>query len=121
MRIRKLGGVMVVGLLLGGFGLAAPAVAQEDTPKAASQLPADKLGRGLQNSTLGWTEVVSRPQAEVAQNGASGLVKGLLDGVALGTVRTVTGAAEVATFWSPLPVKYTPPVKEPVSPLERRY
>ena len=50
-----------------------------------------------------------------------GLVKGLLDGVAYGTIRTVTGAAEVATFWSPLPVKYQPPIQEPAaSPLERR-
>lgn len=121
MRIKTLGGVIVVGLLLGGFGMATPAVAQEDMPQSGAQYPADKLGRGLQNGVLGWTEVVTRPQAEVTQNGASGLVKGLLDGVALGTVRTVTGAAEVATFWSPLPVQYAPPVKYSASPLDRRY
>ena len=121
MRITALRGMIAVGLLLGGLGLAATAVAQEDMPQAEPQSPAEKLGRGLQNGILGWTEVVARPQAEVAQNGAPGLVKGLLDGVALGTVRTVTGAAEVATFWSPLPVKYAPPVKEPTSPLGRRY
>lgn len=109
---KAFGRMVAAGLLLGGLGLAAPATAQDDTPK---------LGRGLQNGILGWTEIVSRPQAEVTQRGPSGLVTGLLDGVALGTVRTVTGAAEVATFWSPLPVRYAPPVRENSSPLERRH
>ena len=121
MQTKTLGGVIALGLFLGGLGLAAPATAQEDMPQAEPQVPAEKLGRGLQNTMLGWTDVVTRPQAEVEQKGATGLVTGLLNGVATGTVRTVTGAAEVATFWSGAPVKYQPPIKEPVSPLDRRY
>jgi putative exosortase-associated protein (TIGR04073 family) len=120
MRTSGAGGALAIGFLLGAFALAAPAAAQEAMPQAAPQQPAEKLGHGLQNGILGWTEVVTRPQAEAAQQGAPGVVKGLLDGVALGTVRTVTGAAEVATFWSPLPVRYQPPVQEFASPLERR-
>ncbi len=124
MRIKKVGGMITVGLLLGVLGLTPPAVAQEPTPQAAQaapQHPGEKLGRGLQNGMLGWTEVVARPQAEVQERGATGLVKGLLDGISYGTIRTVTGAAEVATFWSPLPVTYQPPIQEPaLSPLDRR-
>ena len=121
MRGVGLGAVISMGLLVAGLGLAAPAGAQEEVPQADPNHPAEKLGRGLQNGLLGWTEVVARPQAEVQEKGATGLVKGLLDGVAYGTIRTVTGAAEVATFWSPLPVKYQPPIQEPAaSPLDRR-
>ena len=120
MRGRALVGMVTMGLLLGGYGLTTPATAQEDMPKAEPQVPAEKLGRGLNNTILGWTELVARPQAEAEQKGAVGVVTGLVNGVAVGTVRTVTGAAEVATFWSPLPVKYQPPVKEPASPWDRR-
>ncbi len=121
MRGMRLGAGIMMGLLVAGLGLARPAVAQEEETTAASQSPGEKLGRGLQNGMLGWTEIVARPQAEVQEKGATGLVKGLLDGVSYGTMRTVTGAAEVATFWFPLPVKYQPPLQEPaLSPLDRR-
>lgn len=120
MRGMRLGAAIAMGLLVAGLSLARPALAQEGTP-AAPQSPGEKLGRGLQNGLLGWTEIVARPQAEVQEKGAPGLVKGLLDGISYGTIRTVTGAAEVATFWSPLPVTYQPPVREPaLSPLDRR-
>lgn len=107
------------GLVLLALGLAAPAMAREGLAAEPRQ-PAQKLARGLQNSLLGWTEIVSRPQTEVAERGVPGLVTGLPDGVAHGTVRTMTGAAEAATFWSPLPVKYEPPIQPPRSPLDRR-
>jgi len=117
----RLGAAIAAGLLLGGLGLTPPASAQEEPPQAASQQPGEKLGHGLQNGMLGWTEIVARPQAEVQEKGASGLVTGLLEGISYGTIRTVTGAAEVATFWSPLPVTYKPPIQEPaLSPLDRR-
>ena len=120
MREKGLGAMIMMGLLVAGLGLASPAMAQENTPPSGRQDPGEKLARGLQNGMLGWTEIVARPQAEVQEKGAAGIVKGLLDGVAYGTIRTVTGAAEVATFWSPLPVKYQPPIQEPASPWERR-
>jgi putative exosortase-associated protein (TIGR04073 family) len=121
MRGMRLGAGIMMGLLVAGLGLARPAGAQEEAAAAAAQAPGEKLGRGLQNGTLGWTELVARPQAEVQAKGAPGLVKGLLDGVAYGTIRTVTGAAEVATFWLPLPVTYQPPLQDPaLSPLDRR-
>ncbi|HEY7678477.1 MAG TPA: exosortase system-associated protein, TIGR04073 family, partial [Candidatus Methylomirabilis sp.] len=117
----RLGVAMAMVLLAAGLGLPRPAMAQEETHQAALQSPGDKLGRGLQNGMLGWTEIVARPQAEVHEQGATGLVKGLLDGISYGTIRTVTGAAEVATFWSPLPVTYQPPIQGPaLSPLDRR-
>ncbi len=120
MRQTRMSAMIAVGLLASGLALAGPALAQDEAPQGA-QDPGTKLGRGLQNGALGWTEIVARPEAEVRQQGAGGLVKGLLDGVSYGTIRTVTGAAEVATFWSPLPVKYQPPIQEPaLSPLDRR-
>ena len=123
MRGMRLGAAITMGLLLLGLGLARPAVAEEQEEEAtpAPHAPGEKLGRGLQNGMLGWTEIVTRPQAEVQEKGATGLVKGLLDGISYGIIRTVTGAAEVATFWSPLPVTYQPPIQEPaLSPLDRR-
>ena len=123
MRTKMVAWMALVGFILSPLALAAPATAQEDMPKAEpseAHVPAQKLGRGLENTILGWTELVTRPQAEVEQKGASGVVSGLLNGVAAGTMRTVTGAVEVATFWSSLPVKYQPPMNEPASPFDRR-
>lgn len=120
MRNRWMGAVIPMGLLVAGLALAAPAAAQ-DGSAADTNSPTEKLGRGLRNGILGWTEIVARPgEAAAQEKRASGAVTGLVDGVALGTVRTVTGAAEVATFWSPLPVKYQPPIQEPASPWDRR-
>ena len=116
MKARLVGGVMAAGLLALGLGTARPAVAEDEVTQ-----PAEKLGRGIYNTAFGWTEVVTRPQAEAERYGAPGLVKGLLDGVAAGAMRTVTGATEAATFWSPVPVRYKPPITEPSSPLEKRY
>ena len=123
MRGMRLGATITMGLLLVGLCLARPAVAQEQEEETtpAPEFSGEKLGRGLQNGMLGWTEMVTRPQAEVQENGPRGLVKGLLEGISYGTIRTVTGVAEVATFWSPLPVQYQPPIQEPArSPLDRR-
>ncbi len=119
---RMVAWMAVMGFILSPLALAAPATAQEDMPTSEpseSHLPTQKLGRGLENTILGWTELVTRPSAEVEQKGASGVVSGLVNGVAAGTMRTVTGAVEVATFWSSLPVKYQPPVKD-ASPFDRR-
>ena len=125
MRGMRLGAAITMGLSLVGLGLPWPVVAQEQDPDEettpAPEFSGEKLGRGLQNGMLGWTEMVTRPQAAVQEHGATGLVKGLLDGISYGTIRTLTGVAEVATFWSPLPVQYQPPVREPaLSPLDRR-
>jgi putative exosortase-associated protein (TIGR04073 family) len=112
-----------MGLLAVGLGLARPAMAQEpeEETKRVPDYAEEKLGRGLQNAALGWTEIVARSRAEVQENGAKGIVKGLLEGISHGTIRTVTGVTEVATFWSPLPVKYHPPIQGPsLSPLDRR-
>lgn len=123
MRTRMVGWMMVMGFILSPLALAAPATAQEDMPKSEtseSHVPAQKFGRGLENTILGWTELVTRPSAEAEQKGAPGVVSGLVNGVAAGTMRTVTGAVEMATFWSSLPVKYQPPVKDSASPFDRR-
>jgi putative exosortase-associated protein (TIGR04073 family) len=111
----RLGAMISMGLLLMGLGLPRPAVAQEQEEETtpAPDFAEEKLSRGLQNGTLGWTEIVARSQAEVQANGPRGLVKGLLEGISHGTIRTVTGVAEVATFWSPLPVRYRPPHSGP--------
>lgn len=123
MRTRLVTWMVVAGFILSPLALAAPATAQEDIPSpdaSGSHVPAQKLGRGLENAILGWTELVTRPSAEVEKQGAPGLVSGMVNGVSGATMRTVTGAVEMATFWSPLPVKYQPPVTEPASPFDRR-
>jgi putative exosortase-associated protein (TIGR04073 family) len=115
MRTKLAAWMLVMGFILSPLGLAAPASAQEDMPRSEStesHVPAQKLARGLENTILGWTELVTRPSIEAEQKGASGVITGLVNGVSAATMRTVTGPVEVVTFWSSLPVKYQPPLKD---------
>ena len=54
---------------------------------------------GLSNTALGWTEIFSKPGKEVAAGG--NIVVGLFKGLGNAITRTVVGAVEVATFWTP--------------------
>lgn len=57
------------------------------------------LARGAANTILGWTEVIRQPAEEVKEGG--NVFTGILRGVGKGVKRTLAGAGEVLTFWTP--------------------
>ena len=60
------------------------------------------LGRGFSNTAFGWAEVITHP-LRWSENAPLGLgtVAGLIVGPIMGTLRTASGAIDVATFWVP--------------------
>ncbi|MBI4343640.1 MAG: hypothetical protein HY601_02365 [Candidatus Omnitrophica bacterium] len=57
------------------------------------------LLRGATNTFFGWTEMILQP-AQTAKEGGN-VFTGLAKGLGQGLTRTLNGAAEVATFWTP--------------------
>lgn len=57
------------------------------------------LARGVSNTLLGWTEVIQRPAEEVKSGG--NVFNGIAQGVGHGLQRTLAGAGELLTFWTP--------------------
>ena len=57
------------------------------------------LVRGTANVLFGWTDLIRQPAVEVKQGG--NVFVGLAHGVGQGLTRTVRGAADVLTFWTP--------------------
>ena len=57
------------------------------------------LMRGATNALLGWTDLIRQPAQEVKQGG--NVLVGLAHGVGSGAMRTLGGAADVLTFWTP--------------------
>ena len=57
------------------------------------------LVRGASNTLLGWTELIRQPANEV--KGGGNVFVGLGKGVVEGVKRTVGGAADILTFWTP--------------------
>lgn len=103
---------LIVGLLgwvmvMGGAGpvraeepMICPICAKAEAEKASY---AEKAGytlvRGATNALLGWTELIAQPANEVKAGG--NLVVGIGKGIGQGVKRTLGGAAEVLTFWTP--------------------
>ena len=59
-----------------------------------------KMGnRGTTNALLGWTSIIQRPAEEVKAGG--NVFNGIAQGLGQGLWRTVAGAGEVLTFWTP--------------------
>ena len=57
------------------------------------------LMRGTVNTFLGWTEMIRCPAQEAKAGG--NVFAGIVNGVGSSVKRTVEGAAEVLTFWTP--------------------
>ena len=109
-RALRFGGVVLGIAIL--FGFSGPAMAAQQ--KAAMCPVCDKAGddsasypskagytlvRGAANTLLGWTELIRQPVSEV--KGGGNVFTGLAKGVGEGVKRTLGGAAEVLTFWTP--------------------
>jgi putative exosortase-associated protein (TIGR04073 family) len=108
----------LIGIVLGMWlclGLPPVTAAADDEPprvvcpicrNAASNQAADyptkathTLVRGAANTLFGWTEVIRQPAEEVKAGG--NLLTGIVKGIGQGMGRTVAGAGEVLTFWTP--------------------
>ena len=106
-RARALVACMVLGAVLVGFSTPARAAEDKVCPicgkTSANPSYATKAGctlvRGATNTLFGWTELFRQP-AKTAQEGGNVFV-GLAQGVGQTIKRTLEGAGEVLTFWTP--------------------
>ncbi len=57
------------------------------------------LVRGATNTVFGWTEILRQPAHQVKSGG--NVFTGMLAGLGQGTQRTLVGAGELLTFWTP--------------------
>ena len=82
---------------------------------------ATKLSRGVNNSLLGWFEVVNEVGNESDRHGPwIGFPSGLIRGTAFAVVRTAAGIYEVITFPLPNGKRGYKPIVLPESPWTRR-
>ena len=69
----------------------------------------EKLGRGVSNALLGWTEIPLGVQQHSTPTDAGGsFITGAAHGVVKGLVRTGVGLYETVTFFLPYPEHYAP-------------
>lgn len=103
-----------LGALLGlGILLSSPMSARAEEPRKVCPIcrhansntvtyptkVSNTLARGTVNTLLGWTELIHEPAEEVKQGG--NVFTGILHGIGRGVQRTLAGAGEVLTFWTP--------------------
>ena len=69
---------------------------------------AGSLARGVTNTFFGWTEMLTRPTAEVERHG--NLLSGIGQGVSHSVSRTAAGIGEALTFWMPKSIGGPPPL-----------
>lgn len=68
-----------------------------------------KMARGVANTATGWLELPKQIYLTYNEDGAArGILVGPLKGLGMTLVRTVSGAAEVLTFFSAYPGFYDP-------------
>lgn len=106
---------LIVGIFGGLLSLGAPSIAWAEDPPPRPVCPIcqragdeaarypTKAGytllRGATNTLFGWTEIIRQPAEEVKAGG--NLFTGIVKGVGQGVGRTVAGAGEILTFWTP--------------------
>ncbi|MBI2885319.1 MAG: exosortase system-associated protein, TIGR04073 family [Candidatus Omnitrophica bacterium] len=104
-------------LCLTGFDSTQPAT--PDQIDAAFQRPpvssrVEKLSRGAGNVVLGWLELPTALQREWSpRDPATGIVRGIVLGLAKGVARMGVGVYETVTFWLPLPRGFRPILPPP--------
>ncbi len=70
-----------------------------------------KIVRGIVDLATGWLEFPRRIVASAKEKGpypAFRIAQGVLEGAGMAGARTLGGALELGTFWSPYPEKYHP-------------
>ncbi len=64
-----------------------------------TQKAGNTLARGASNAVFGWTELIRQPAQEA--KGGGNVFVGIGKGVSQGVMRTLAGAGELLTFWTP--------------------
>ncbi len=94
----------------GGISSASDLSALADAPEQRDKW--EKLGRGLSNVALGWTDVFAQPyQMGHEQRLPIAILGGGCKGVAMTVARAVVGVYEIITFPFPVPGGYEPIIK----------
>lgn len=71
--------------------------------------PIKKLGRGLANTTTGWTEILTTTSRHIEDKGfLGGAIFGIPAGIMRALWRTSAGIYETVTFPVPVPKNYEP-------------
>jgi len=105
---RLLGILLIAGAFISGMPGAAQAEEKPMCPvcaKAGDEAApyGTKAGftlvRGATNTLFGWTELLRQPAQEVQEGG--NVFAGMAKGVGESVKRTLAGAGEVLTFWTP--------------------
>ena len=102
-------GIIVLGCIF-QFGFTQAAMAKEgavcpicrrasNDEVSYSEKAGHTLARGAANTLLGWTDLIRQPAQEVKRGG--NVFTGLAQGAGQSIKRTLGGAAEVLTFWTP--------------------
>ncbi len=86
---------------------------------AFAQRALRKLGRGVTNAALGWTEILTCIELTGKESGPmAGASYGLLKGLVNSALRTVVGLYETVTFIAPAPEEYKV-ILEPEFPMQK--
>jgi putative exosortase-associated protein (TIGR04073 family) len=96
--MKKLSLVLVVLMMVSALPVAGWAASPWTTETVTSDKVMGKLGFGLKNVLLGWTEIIRQPVNGAKEEHIIGFSKGLLTGIYDGVVYTVGGALHVITF-----------------------
>jgi putative exosortase-associated protein (TIGR04073 family) len=85
---------------------------ESSTDSSQSRDKWEKLGRGLSNVLIGWTELVSQPyQMGHQQRLPIAIFGGIGKGAALTVARAGVGVYEILTFPFPVPAGYEPIIR----------
>jgi len=77
-----------------------PICGHANNPKADySSKATSTLARGATNVLFGWTELIRQPAQEARAGGS--VFTGIVQGARRGVQRTMAGAGELLTFWTP--------------------
>ena len=96
--MKKLSMVLIMLVLVGSLPSVGLAASPWTTETSNSDKMMDKLGFGLKNLLLGWTEIIRQPVNGAKEEHIIGFGKGLATGLYDGVLYTVGGALHVVTF-----------------------
>lgn len=96
--MKKLSMILVVLMLVGALPSIGLAASPWTTETPNSDKMVGKLGFGLKNLLLGWTEIIRQPVNGAKEEHVIGFTKGLATGLYDGVIYTLGGAMHVLTF-----------------------
>ena len=96
--MKKLSMVLIVLVLIGSLPTLGWAASPWTTGTTYQDKMMGKLGFGLKNLLLGWTEIIKQPIDGAKTENVAGFGKGLFTGLYDGVLYTLGGALHVVTF-----------------------